>query len=36
MPQERTVKEVFKTITEGKSFVGKRRKRWLYDDENGC
>jgi len=33
MPQERIVKEVFKTVPEGKSFVGKSRKRWLYDDE---
>jgi hypothetical protein len=32
----KTVKEVFKTIPEGISSVGKPRKRWLYDDENGC
>jgi hypothetical protein len=29
MPQERTVKEVFKTIPEGKSSVGKPSKRWF-------
>jgi len=36
IPQERTVKEAFKTIPEGKSCVRKPRKRWLYNDENGC
>ena len=29
MPDERTVKKVFKNILEGKRSVGKPRKRWL-------
>jgi RNA-splicing ligase RtcB len=34
MPEERTVKKVFKNIPEGKGSVGKPRKRWLDDVEN--
>jgi hypothetical protein len=34
MPEERTVKKVFKNIPEGKMSVGKPRKRWLDDVEN--
>jgi hypothetical protein len=33
-PEERSVKKVFKNIPEGKRFVGKPRKRQLYDVEN--
>ena len=31
MSEERTVKKVFKNTLEGKSSVGKPRKRWLGD-----
>jgi hypothetical protein len=34
MPEERTVKKVFKNIPEGRRSVGKSRKRWLDDVEN--
>jgi hypothetical protein len=33
VPDERTVKEVFKNIPEKRS-VGNLRKRWLHDVEN--
>ena len=33
MPEERTVKNVFKNIPEGGRSVGKPRKRWLDDGE---
>ena len=33
MPEERTVKIVFKNIPEGEKSVGKPRKRWLDDGE---
>jgi hypothetical protein len=29
MPKERTVKNVFKNVSDGKGFVVKPRKRWL-------
>ena len=35
MPEERTVRKVFKSIPEGKGFVGKPRKRRFYAVENG-
>jgi hypothetical protein len=34
IPEERTVKEVFKNVPEGKRSVGKPRKTWLNDAEN--
>jgi len=34
IPSERTVKEVFKDIPEGKRSFGKPRKKWLDDVEN--
>jgi hypothetical protein len=34
MPEERTVKKMFKNTTERKRSVGKPRKRWLDDDGN--
>jgi hypothetical protein len=34
MPDERTVKNVFKTIPYGKTSVGKPRKIWLDCFEN--
>jgi hypothetical protein len=34
MPEERTVKNVFKNIPEVKMSVGKPRNRWLDDVEN--
>jgi hypothetical protein len=34
MPEERTVKKVFKNIPEGKRSAGKPRKRRLNDVEN--
>jgi hypothetical protein len=34
MPEEKTVKNVFKNISELKRSVGKPRKRWLDDVEN--
>jgi hypothetical protein len=34
MLEERTVKEVFKNISEGKRPVGKPRKQWLDDVES--
>jgi hypothetical protein len=34
MSEERTVKKVFKNTLEGKSSVGKPRKRWLCDVKN--
>jgi len=34
MPEEITVKEVFKNIPEGNRSFGKARKRWLDDVEN--
>ena len=34
MPEEISVKKVFKNIPEGIRSVGKPRKRWLYDVEN--
>jgi hypothetical protein len=34
MPEEKTVKNVFKNISELKKSVGKPRKRWLDDTEN--
>jgi hypothetical protein len=34
MPEERTVKKVFKNISEGKRSVGNPRKRWVDDVEN--
>ena len=33
-PEERTVKKVFENILEGKTSLGKPRKRWLDDVEN--
>jgi hypothetical protein len=33
MPEERTVRKVFKNNPEGKRSVGKPRKRWLDDVE---
>jgi hypothetical protein len=33
LPEERTVKNVFKDIPEGESSVGKPRKGWLDDGE---
>jgi hypothetical protein len=35
MPEERTVKKVFKTIPDGKTSFGKSRQIWLDDVENG-
>jgi hypothetical protein len=34
MPEERTVKKVFKNTPKRKRFAGKPRKRWLYNAEN--
>jgi hypothetical protein len=34
VPEERTVKRVFKNIPDGKCPVGKPRKRWLVDVDN--
>jgi len=34
VPEERTVKRVFKNILDGKCSVGKPRKRWLIDVDN--
>jgi hypothetical protein len=34
MPEERTVKKVFKNVPGGKTFFGKPRKRWLDDVKN--
>jgi hypothetical protein len=34
MPEERTVKKVFKNTSEGKRCVGKPRTRWLDNVEN--
>jgi hypothetical protein len=34
MPEERTVKKVFQNMPQGKTSVGKPRKRWLDDVEN--
>jgi hypothetical protein len=34
VPGERTVKKVFKNITERKRYVGEPRKKWLDDVKN--
>jgi hypothetical protein len=34
MPEERTMKKLFKNTTEGKRSVGKPRKKWLDYSEN--
>jgi len=34
VPEERTVKRVFKNIPDGKCSVGMPRKRWMVDVEN--
>jgi hypothetical protein len=34
MPEERTVKKVYKSIRQRKGYVAKPRKRWLDDFEN--
>jgi hypothetical protein len=34
MPEERTMKKVFKSTPEGKRSVGSSRKKWLDDVEN--
>jgi len=34
MPEERTVKKVFKSIPDGKTSVGKPRQLWLDDAKN--
>ena len=34
MPENRTVKKVFKYIQQGKKSVGKPRNKWLDDAEN--
>jgi hypothetical protein len=33
MPEERTLKKVFKNTPEGKGYAGKPRKKWLDDVE---
>jgi hypothetical protein len=34
IPEEKTTKNVFKNIPEGKSSVGKPRQRWVADVQN--
>jgi hypothetical protein len=35
LPEERAVKKTFKNIPDGKRSVGKPRKKWVDDAENG-